>query len=251
MGRGERACEPAELIMTEHTVRAVDTDLADLSGNIQKLGELCMSQVATAIQALADRDVPRAEGVLAKEVEVDALQRAVEDKVVGIVARRQPMAVDLRELIGALRISNDLERIGDLAKNVAWRATLPDEGSRIDGIIPQLEHMAELVLDQLSEVMRSYARHDADAALAVWRNDEEIDINEGSLFRALLTYMMENPRNIAFCTHLLLCSKNIERIGDHATNIAESVYYIVEGHQISGERPKASLIGDRAGPAPG
>jgi phosphate transport system protein len=238
------ASEVAELIMTEHTVRAVDADLAELSGMIAKLGDLCISQVTTAVEALVDHDALRGEQVLAEEPQIDALHRAIEQKVVGIVARRQPMAVDLREIIGALRISNDLERVGDLAENVAERALLPDEGFRLSDVMPRFELMADLVLAQLREVMLSYQRHDVAAALEVWRKDEEIDVIENSLFRQLLTYMMENPRNIAFCSHLLLCSKNIERMGDHATNIAESIYYIVEGHQLSGQRPKASMIGD-------
>jgi phosphate transport system protein len=239
------AVEPAELVMTEHTVRAVDAELAELGGKVRKLGELCVTQVTEAIEALGEHDVPRAERVVAGDDRVDALHREIEDKAVGIVARRQPLARDLREIIGALRISNDLERIGELAENVARRAMLPGDKPRI-GVMSQLERMAELALAQLRQVMVSYEAQDVAAAIAVWSNDEEIDALENSLFRELLTYMMENPRNVGFCTHLLLCSKNIERIGDHATNIAESVYYIVEGHQLSGQRPKASLI-DAAG----
>jgi phosphate transport system protein len=230
--------------MTEHTVKAVDTDLGELTRKIRQLGELCVAQVALSIEALADHDALGAERVMARETQVDSLHRAIEDKVVGIVARRQPLASDLREIVGALRISNDLERIGDLAENVAERALLPNEGIHPASVISQLERMGGLVLAQLRRVMRSYEDHDVAAALEVWRSDEAIDIIENSLFRELLTYMMENPRNIAFCMHLLLCSKNIERMGDHATNIAESVYYIVEGHQISGQRPKAGAVGD-------
>jgi phosphate transport system protein len=232
--------------MTEHTVRAVDTDLGELSQMILQLGELCVAQITMSIDALTQHDPLGAEQVIAAETKIDALHRSIEDKVVGMVARRQPLAVDLRETVGALRISNDLERIGDLAENVAERALLPDEGVRPMSAITQLERMGGLVLDQIRRVMRSYRDHDVGAALEVWRKDEEIDIIENSLFRELLTYMMENPRNIAFCMHLLLCSKNIERMGDHATNIAESIYYIVEGHQISGQRPKVGAVADEA-----
>jgi phosphate transport system protein len=228
--------------MTEHTVRAVDADLTELAGKVRRLGELCVTQVTEAVEALGEHDVPRAERVVAGDDRLDALHREIEGKAVGIVARRQPLARDLREIIGALRISNDLERIGDLAENVAKRAMLAGDTPDIGGVMAQLARMAELALAQLRQVMAGYEAHDVAAAIAVWSNDEEIDSLENSLFRELLTYMMENPRNVGFCTHLLLCSKNIERIGDHATNIAESVYYIVEGHQPAGPRPKASLV---------
>jgi phosphate transport system protein len=148
------------------------------------------------------------------------------------------MAVDLREIVGALRLSNDLERIGDLAKNIAKRVVALEGEFRPHQVIRGVEHMTELVLGQLKLVLDSYVRRDVAMALEVWRRDEEIDGVYNSLFRELLTYMMEDPRNITFCTHLLFCAKNIERMGDHATNIAESVHYIVEGHALADERPK-------------
>ena len=155
------------------------------------------------------------------------------------IARRQPMAVDLREIVGALRVANDLERIGDLAKNIAKRVMA------LDRRVPSAEadprrraHGARWCSAQLKQVLDSYAGHDLDKALAVWNGDEEIDAMCTSLFRELLTYMMEDPRNITFCIHLMFCAKNIERMGDHATNIAETVYYMIEGHAIADERPK-------------
>jgi phosphate transport system protein len=160
----------------------------------------------------------------------------IEEKAIIIIAWRQPMAVDLREIVGALRISNDLERIGDLAQNIARRVALLTDKFGINEVALQLQRMAQLVLEQLARVIQSYEHRDADQAVEVWRKDQEIDALNNSVFRELLTYMMENPRNITFCTHMLFCAKNIERMGDHATNIAETVYYIVHGHPLSGER---------------
>jgi phosphate transport system protein len=151
------------------------------------------------------------------------------------------MAVDLREIAGALRISNDLERIGDLAENIAKRVLLLTGEFCIDEVMLQLQRMAQLARVQLEQVLHSYQHRDVAAALEVWRKDREIDALDNSLFRELLTYMMESPRSITFCAYMLFCAKNIERIGDHATNIAETVYYIVEGHPVPEERPKADL----------
>ena len=151
------------------------------------------------------------------------------------------MAVDLRDIVGALRICNDLEKIGDLAENVAKEVLILIDAFVIDEVVRQLARMARLVLDQLRRVLASYETRDAAEALAVWRNDLEIDSLNNSLFRECLTYMLENPRNITFCTHLLFCAKNIERMGDHTTNIAETVYYIAEGRILPDGRPKMDI----------
>jgi phosphate transport system protein len=148
------------------------------------------------------------------------------------------MAVDLREIVGALRVSNDLERIGDLAKNIGKRVGALDGDFNPNKLIRGVEHMASLVMNQLKHVLDAYGGRDLDGALAVWKGDEEIDALCTSLFRELLTYMMEDPRNITFCIHLMFCAKNIERMGDHATNIAETVHYMVEGKPIADQRPK-------------
>jgi phosphate transport system protein len=160
------------------------------------------------------------------------------------------MAVDLREIVGALRISNDLERVGDLAENIAKRVMLLTDEFHINEVMLQLQRMVQLVRDQLTRVLQSYERRDVAEALDVWRKDQEVDALNTSLFRELLTYMMENPRNITFCTHLLFCAKNIERMGDHATNIAETVYYIVQGRVLSEERPKADVTSREVLPLP-
>jgi phosphate transport system protein len=227
--------------MTNHTAGAFDTDLRDLSNKIEKMGRLDEQQIKDAIAALVARDVVLAKQVVASDDQVDALQREIEEKAVVTIARRQPMAIDLREIVGALRISNELERIGDRAENIAKRVLLLTDGIRINEVMPQLQHMAQLVVDQLDMVLRSYKERDVALALTVWNKDRDVDAIDNALFRQLLTYMMEDPRNITFCTHLLFCAKNLERIGDHATNVAETVYYMVQGHPILEERPKADI----------
>ena len=236
--------------MVNHTTRAFDADLQELARKIAEMGGLAEKQITAAIEALGKRDVALARDVISTDDRVDALQREIEEKAIVTIARRQPMALDLREIVGALRISNDLERIGDLAENVAKRVLLLTEEFQISEAMLQLQRMAQLVLEQLTRVLQSYERYDITAALEVWRKDQEIDAINNSLFRELLTYMMENPRNITFCTHLLFCAKNIERMGDHATNIAETVYYVVQGCPLLEERPKADLTSKQALPLP-
>jgi phosphate transport system protein len=227
--------------MSEHTIKAFDSELGELARKVAEMGGLAERQIADAVAALAKRDTAQAERVIVLDANIDALQREIEEKCVLTIARRQPMAVDLREVVGALRVSNDLERIGDLAKNIAKRVVVLDGELRPNKVIRGVEHMTDLVLAQLKQVLDSYVRRDVAMALEVWRNDEAVDAVNNSLFRELLTYMMEDPRNITFCTHLLFCAKNIERMGDHATNIAESVHFMVEGRPLPDERPKSDL----------
>jgi phosphate transport system protein len=224
--------------MPEHTMKAFDADLEELSRMVAEMGGLAEKEIADSVMALARRDLDLAHKVIALDPTVDALQRAIEEKVILTIARRQPMAVDLRDIVGSLRVSNDLERIGDLAKNIAKRVLALDADIAFSQVIRGVEEMTKLVLAQLKRVLDAYASRDAVKALDVWRRDEEIDAVNNSLFRELLTYMMEDPRNITSCTHLLFCTKNIERMGDHATNIAETVHYMVEGRPLAEERPK-------------
>jgi phosphate transport system protein len=226
------------ITMGEHTAKAFDVDLQDIARMVAEMGGLAEKQVADAVEALARRDAERAQRAIALDPSIDALQREVEEKAVLTIARRQPMAVDLREVVSALRIANDLERVGDLAKNIGKRVTAISGDFHPQKLIRGVEHMAGRVLTQLKEVLDSYVGHDIDKALAVWKGDEEIDAMCTSLFRELLTYMMEDPRNITLCIHLTFCAKNIERMGDHATNIAETVYYMIEGRPIAEQRPK-------------
>ena len=226
------------MVIPDHTTKAFDVDLQEIARLVAEMGGLAEKQVADAIDALAERDLDRAQRTVAADPEIDALQAEIEEKAVLTIARRQPMAVDLREIVGALRVSNDLERIGDLAKNIGKRVMALDSEFHPVGLIRGVEHMGAMVLAQLKEVLDSYARHDLKKALAVWNGDEEVDAICTSIFRELLTYMMEDSHNITFCIHLMFCAKNIERMGDHATNIAETVHFMIEGRAIADERPK-------------
>ena len=224
--------------MPEHIAKAYDADLEELTRNVAEMGGLSEKQVADSVDALVKRDTQRAQRVIAADEAIDTLQHAIEEKAVLTIARRQPMAVDLRDIVSALRVANDLERIGDLAKNIGKRVlALPDDFYP-QKLIRGLEHMCSMVLAQLKQVLDAYTGRDLGKALAVWNGDEQIDAMTTSLFRELLTYMMEDPRNITFCIHLMFCAKNIERMGDHAPNIAETVYYMIEGRTITDQRPK-------------
>ncbi len=228
-------------MMTEHTIKAFDADLQDLARMIAEMGGLAERQIGDALDALNRHDAGLASIIVAADARIDTLQREIEEKAILTIARRQPMAVDLRDIVGALRVSNDLERIGDLAKNIAKRVEVVDHELRPRAVMRGVEHMSELVLTQIKDVLDAFARRDVGKAVQVWRSDEEVDAVNNSLFRELLTYMMEDPRNISVCIHLLFCAKNIERMGDHATNIAETIYYIVEGRALTDERPKGDI----------
>ena len=223
---------------TQHTAKAFDVDLQDLTRKVAEMGGLAEKEVADSIQALSRRDNDLAKKVIALDKQIDALQLEIEDKAILTIARRQPMAVDLREIVAALRVANDLERIGDLAKNIGKRVLALSGEFPSQKLIRGVEHMTGLVLAQIKQVLDAYAARDVSNALVVWKSDEEVDAMCTSLFRELLTYMMEDPRNISFCIHLMFCAKNIERMGDHATNIAETVHYMIEGFPIAEQRPK-------------
>src|SRR6185369_13385198 len=224
--------------MTDHTMKAFDTDLQDLTRMVAEMGGLAEKQVGDAVDALARRDTTLAQRVAADDANIDSLQREIEEKVVLTIARRQPMANDLREVVGTMRLASDLERIGDLAKNIAKRVLALNGEFPPPKLIRGVGHMSDMLLGQLKQVLNAYARRDIAEAMAVWRADEEIDAVCTSVFRELLTYMMEEPRNISFCIHLMFCAKNIERMGDHATNIAETVHYIIHGKPLTDQRPK-------------
>jgi phosphate transport system protein len=236
--------EGKAMAMTEHTMKAFDSDLQGLTRLIAEMGGLAEKQVVDAIEALSKSDTALAQRVVANDAKVDALQHEVEQRAILVLARRQPMAIDLREIIASLRISNDLERIGDLAKNIAKRVNALAGSAQLPQVMRGIEHMTDLVLTQLKNVLDSYARRDAERAIAVWRSDEQIDAVNNSLFRELLTYMMEQPRFIGVCIHLVFCVKNIERMGDHATNIAETVHFMIEGQMLADERPKGDVTSE-------
>jgi phosphate transport system protein len=225
--------------MKEHIVTSYENELRDLSRKVAEMGGRAERLVADAVAALLKRDTELAERVIVQDKTVDALQREIEEAAIAMIARRQPLATDLREIVSALRVAGDLERVGDLAKNTAKRALALDGEYHAQKQLRGVEHMSEIAIEQLKAVLDAYSNHDDARALAVWKRDGEIDAIYTSLFRELLTYMMEDPRHITFCTHLLFAAKNVERIGDHATNIAETVHYLVVGEPLSDERPKS------------
>lgn len=224
--------------MPDHIVRSYDKELEILGRKIAEMGGIAEKMLSDAMDALADLDTDLAHATVNCDQRLDLLQRDIEEQAILTIARRQPMAVDLREIIATIRISGDLERVGDLAKNVAKRAIKVAPGMRVPRAVIGLKSMHDSAAMLLKDVLDSYARRDSERALSVWTMDAELDALEDSVFRDLLTFMMEDPRNISFCTHLLFCSKNIERIGDHATNIAETVVYLVTGESLPIERPK-------------
>jgi phosphate transport system protein len=225
--------------MTEHIVSAFENELKELGHKVAEMGGRAERLLAQSVDALMKRDTELAERVIAEDKSVDALQREIEDDAISIIARRQPMAVDLRELVSALRMANDLVRVGDHAKSIAKRVLALDADFHAQKQLRGVKHMADMALEQLKKVLDAYGARDKQQALAVWKRDDEIDAMYISLFRELLTYMMEDPRHITLCTHLLFAAKNIERIGDHATNIAETIYYLVVGEPLTDERPKS------------
>ncbi len=227
-----------DITRVDHTTKAFDADLQEITRKVAEMGGMAERQIADATRALVERDTDLAEQVIATDPAIDAMQHEIEEKAILTIARRQPMAVDLREIIGAMRVCNDLERIGDHAKHIGKRVVALDLDLHPQRLIRGVDHMASLVSTQLKQVLDAYASHDLATALVVWNGDEEVDALCVSLFRELLTYMMEDPRNITFCMHLMFCAKDIERIGDHATNIAETVYYMIEGRPITDQRPK-------------
>ena len=219
--------------MHEHTVASYDDELTRLASLISEMGGMAEAAVADATRALLKLDHEQAKKIIAEDKIIDAMHRRIDDMAVSMIARRQPMAQDLRAIITAIHVAGDLERVGDMAKTIS-RRTLQIEGlSLTPKFYNGVKHMADLILRQLKAALDAYAGKDATAAVNVFNSDDEIDALYTSLFRELLTYMMEDPRNITQCTHLLFCSKSLERVGDHATNIAEAAFYLDTGRQMS------------------
>ena len=223
--------------MTQHIVRAYDDELAQLKTMISQMGGLAEEALAQSLDALSQRNVELADEVITRDAKIDELELEVEERAIQTIAKRQPMALDLRQIMVSIRIASDLERIGDLAKNIAKR-TLAMPAMVEPRIMKGLSRMGQLALGQLKDVLDSFGALDEEKAIEVWRSDEDIDAIYNSVFRELLTYMMEDPRMIGMSTHLLFAAKNIERIGDHCTNIAENIHYLVSGTQLAEARPK-------------
>jgi phosphate transport system protein len=225
-----------------HIVTSFEDELQGLSRSIADMGGRAEDIVERSITALLKSDAQLAHQVIDADKRVDQLHRQIEESAIIVIARRQPLAQDLRETIAAIRIANDLERVGDLGKNIAKRALAIQREAFSQTVRVGVEHLAELGLRQVKKVLDAYASRDVEKAREVCSQDQEIDAVYTSLFRELLTYMMEDPRNITMCTHLLFCAKNLERIGDHATNIAETVFYLITGEQWEGERQSSTRI---------
>jgi phosphate transport system protein len=224
--------------MGEHTVTSFDQELEHIDRLIREMGDLAGSMVAGSTRALLASDNPLAQRVVSDDAILDAKQRELDDAAITLIAKRQPMAQDLRAVVGAIRMAADLERVGDLAKNIAKRVGAVGQTATPRNLSHSIDSMSELVLSQVNNVISHYVARDPEALKVLRADDEKIDIQYTAVFRELLTYMMEDPRNITACTHLLFCAKNLERIGDHVTNIAENAYYVMTGSQLPANRPK-------------
>jgi phosphate transport system protein len=221
----------------EHIVKSYEQELKQLGNMLTEMGGIVENQVAMASEAIMTRDSTVASKVVEADPRVDAIERQVEQFVIRMLALRQPLAGDLRLIIAALKITGDLERVGDYASNVAKRSIVLDQFP-LPYSLGGLAHMARLVQENLKTIIDAVGERDADKAVEVWRSDQAIDDLYNTIFRELITYMMEDPRNITPCTHLLFIAKNLERIGDHATNIAETLHYAVKGENLPETRPK-------------
>lgn len=222
--------------MSDHTVKAFDQELEALGQKIAEMGGIAEKMLSDAMESLFNFDANLAQATIGADLRLDVLEREIGEQAVMTIARRQPLAVDLREIIATIRIASDLERVGDLAKNIAKRVVKIKPELFMPHCVIGLRSMHELAAVLLNGALESYAQRDAESARRVWSRDEDLDALQHSLFRNLLTSMMESPQNISICAHLLFCSKNIERIGDHATNIAETVVYLVTGETLPMER---------------
>lgn len=224
--------------MNTHTVKAYGDELNQLTAEVARMGGLAEAQVADAVESVARRDVALARAVVERDVKLDAMHRDIEKKAIRLIALRQPVASDLRKALSAMKLAVDLERTGDLAKNIGKRALILADAEPLQPLTRSIERMGRLVSTRLRDVLDAYTAAEVDRALAVWGTDDEVDEHYNALFRELLTYMMGDPRMISSCTHLLFMAKNLERIGDHATNIAETIHYEITGDDMIGERPR-------------
>lgn len=235
----------AEMTASHASRGAYDGQLQVLSNTLVRLGGLAEAQIAGAMQSLVKRDSALACRIVEADRKVDAVEADVQAQAVRLLALRQPVAVDLRHVVGALKIASDLERVADYATNVAKRVLVLNQTEPLKPVAA-VPYMARLVQGLITDVLDAYVEWDVEKARSVWRRDERVDDMYNSLFREAVTYMMEDARNITPCTHLLFIAKNIERIGDHATNIAETVYYLISGQVLRGVRPKGDVWAEYA-----
>ena len=218
--------------MNEHIVKSYEEELTQLAAEVARMGGLAEAQVASAVDAVARRDVALSEAVVGRDERLDLLEIDIEKRCIKLIALRQPLANDLRRTMAAIKIAGNLERCGDLAKSIAKRALVLTETEPVTPLTRSIERMGKLVTSRLREVLDAYSSGDLDRAISVWQRDQEVDEHYNSLFRELLTYMMGDPRTITACAHMLFVAKNLERIGDHATNVAELVHYEATGDQL-------------------
>jgi phosphate transport system protein len=237
-------------MVSEHIIKSYDEELRRLDNAITQMGGLAETQLASAIEAMVKRDSRLAADVVEADARVDELEQDIESLALRLLALRQPMAVDLRQILAALKTASDLERIGDYATNVAKRSIVLNQSPPVKPAF-SIPRMGRLGQAMIKDVLDAYVERDADKALLVWARDEELDEMYTSLFRELLTYMIEDVRNITACTHLLFMAKNIERIGDHATNIAETLYFMVHGTPLTIARPKRDWTTSASAPPAG
>ncbi|MCR5877515.1 phosphate signaling complex protein PhoU [Phenylobacterium sp. J367] len=228
--------------MNEHIVKSFEDELNTLTAECARMGGLAEAQVADAIHAVGKREQALAAGLVERDEQLDVMQRDIERRAIRLIALRQPMANDLRRTVAAMKIAAELERTGDLAKNIAKRTLVIVESEPMQPLTRSLERLGKLVLTRLKIVLDAYTRSDVERALTVWSQDDEVDEHYNSLFRELLTYMMADPRTITACAHMLFVAKNLERIGDHATNIAEMVHYEITGEEMIQARPKTDAF---------
>ncbi len=232
----------AQFKMNPHIVKTYQEELDQLSAEVVLMGGLAEAQVADAVEAVARRDVALAQSVVQRDHKLDELEKAVERKCIRLIALRQPMADDLRKTVAAMKIATSLERTGDLAKNIAKRAMVIAEAEPMTPLTRSIERMGKLVSSRLRDVLDAYKSGKQDLAQSVWTSDTEVDEHYNSLFRELLTYMMGDPRTISASTHLLFMAKNLERIGDYATNMAEYIHYELTGEDYVEDRPKGDTL---------
>jgi phosphate transport system protein len=228
--------------MNQHIVSAYDAEIKELQSKIITMGGIAERMLSDALEAIERRDAELAQQIILTDAKLDGLQREVDEQAILTIARRQPLAIDLRDIFVVSQIAGDIERVGDLVKNIAKRVIAMEGHFPPKSLLSGLKTMSLLALGQFKAVLDAYTQRDDAAAVTVWSNDGGIDRLYNSLFRELLTYMMEDPRNITFCTHLLFSAKNIERIGDHATNIAERIHYVITGDTLTTSRPKGEDV---------
>ena len=228
--------------MNEHIVKSYEDELNSLTAEVARMGGLTEAQIADSMAAVTKRNQELATQVVVRDEKLDEAERDIERKTIRLIALRSPVADDLRRAVAAMKVANNLERCGDLAKNIAKRTLVIIETDPLTPLTRAIDRMGKLVLGRLSSVLDAYTRSDLERALAVWSQDDEVDEHYNALFRELLTYMMGDPRTITACAHMLFVAKNLERIGDHATNIAEIVHYEITGEEMISARPKTDAL---------